>query len=156
MNQQDIFVRPAKLADLPTLLEFEQGIITAERPYDPTLGPDPLSYYDLGALIDSDKAEVLVAEEKGKIIASGYAKILKAKAYNAHEYYSYLGFMYTIPEARGRGVNKLILEGLKEWSKQQGIYEVRLEVYQENEAAVRAYLKAGFTANLTEMRIELK
>jgi hypothetical protein len=32
-----INIREAKLEDLNILLEFEQGIITAERPYDPTL-----------------------------------------------------------------------------------------------------------------------
>jgi hypothetical protein len=31
-----INIREARLEDLNILLEFEQGIITAERPYDPT------------------------------------------------------------------------------------------------------------------------
>ena len=40
--------RSATLDDLPALKECEQGIIAAERPYDHTLKPDPISYYDLG------------------------------------------------------------------------------------------------------------
>ncbi|MEZ5029530.1 MAG: hypothetical protein R2765_12195 [Ferruginibacter sp.] len=32
-----ILIRKACLADLPTLFEFEQGVITAERSLDPTL-----------------------------------------------------------------------------------------------------------------------
>ena len=43
--------RVANLTDLPILLQFEQGIITAERPFDPTLKPDPISYYNLEELI---------------------------------------------------------------------------------------------------------
>ena len=30
-------IRVATIKDLPLLLEFEQGVITAERPFDPTL-----------------------------------------------------------------------------------------------------------------------
>jgi hypothetical protein len=40
-------IRKAKLEDLNTLLEFEQGIITAERPYDPTLKQGTISYYNI-------------------------------------------------------------------------------------------------------------
>lgn len=32
-----IIIRKAHANDLEKLLEFEQGIITAERPFDPTL-----------------------------------------------------------------------------------------------------------------------
>jgi ribosomal protein S18 acetylase RimI-like enzyme len=33
--------------------------------------------------------------------------------------------------------------------------EVRLEVYEENEPAKKAYVKAGFTPNLLEMRLKI-
>lgn len=42
-----IYIRKAQLSDLATLLEFEQGIITAERPYDPTLKEEKIHYYDI-------------------------------------------------------------------------------------------------------------
>ena len=43
-------IRTATLDDLETLYRFEQGIILAERPFDPTLAKDPISYYDLKEL----------------------------------------------------------------------------------------------------------
>lgn len=33
-----ILIRKATPADLETLLRFEQGVVQAERPFDPTLG----------------------------------------------------------------------------------------------------------------------
>ena len=63
----DILIRTATQVDLPTLLAFEQGIITAERPYDKTLKPDPISYYDISELIASNDAEVAVAVADGAI-----------------------------------------------------------------------------------------
>jgi len=150
---EDVLIRKAEAKDLQSLLEFEQGIIKAERPYDPTLDVDPISYYDLGLLIDADDAEVLVAEYNGKVIASGYAKIKEARHYLNHENYSYLGFMYTQPDFRGKGVNKIIINGLKKWSYSKGLKEIRLTVYDDNAGAIRAYEKVGFKKHLIEMRL---
>ncbi len=151
---EKFIVRPAGLDDLSVLLEFEQGIILAERPMDPTLAPDPISYYDIAELINSDDAEVLVVEHDFEVIASGYAKIKKARHYLDHEFYSYLGFMYTRPDFRGRGVNRLIVEELRNWSISKGLKEIRLTVYDDNIAAIKAYERTGFKKHLIEMRIE--
>ena len=151
-----INTRPAILADLDTLLQFEQGIVAAERPFDPTLKTGEIHYYDLKALILSPEAEVVVAEVADEIVGSGYAQIRPGKDYNQHERFAYLGFMYVKPEFRGQGVNKLVLEALTVWIKKQGIAEIRLEVYAENAAAKRAYEKVGFTPNLLEMRMNLE
>ena len=154
MNQP--FLRKAKLADLPTLLEFEQGIITTERPMDPSLRPGYINYYDLKALILQDKSEVLVVEQDGQIVGSGYALIKDAKPYLHHDIYAYLGFMYVLPSHRKQGINKMILEGLKNWSKEQGLSEMRLEVYADNPIAIKAYEKAGFSANMVTMRMDIR
>lgn len=151
---EKFLVRPATLNDLSVLLEFEQGIIAAERPMDLTLAPDPISYYDISELIHSDDAEVLVVEYDSKVIASGYAKKKKALDYLDHEFYSYLGFMFTNSEFRGMGVNKLIVDGLRDWSASKGLKEIRLTVYDDNVGAIKAYEKVGFKKHLIEMRIE--
>ena len=147
-------VRKAQLTDLPILKQFEQGIISAERPFDPTLRPDPISYYDIGELIEWEDAEVLVVTDGDKIIASGYAKTLQAKSYIQPSEYAFLGFMFVDPDYRGRGVNQLIVDGLKDWSQKRGLTEIRLQVYSDNEAALRAYEKVGFKQHIVEMRIE--
>lgn len=151
-----IHTRPATLADLDTLLQFEQGIVVAERPFDPTLKTGEIHYYDLAALILSPEAEVIVAEVENELVGSGYAQIRPGKNYNKHERFAYLGFMYVKPEFRGQGINKLVMNALVAWSKSQGMAEIRLEVYAENAAAKRAYEKAGFTPNLLEMRMNLE
>ncbi len=149
----DFIVRVARPEDLKVLLAFEQGIISAERPMDPTLAEDPISYYDISELIRSEEAEVIVVEYKTEIIASGYAKIKKALPYLNHEFYSYLGFMYTHPNFRGKGVNKLIVDKLRSWSVSKGLKEIRLTVYDDNNAALKAYEKVGFKKHIIEMRL---
>lgn len=152
---EQFHIRKATSADLPVLLAFEQAIITAERPYDDTLQEGEIHYYDVAAMIESPEVEVLVAECDGELIGSGYARIAHGKPYLKFPRLAYLGFMYVVPAHRGKGVNKLIVEGLKAWAIAQGMVEMRLDVYIENQAAVKAYEKAGFIRNLLEMRLPL-
>jgi ribosomal protein S18 acetylase RimI-like enzyme len=98
----------------------------------------------------------LVAEIDEKIVGSGYALIEKAKDYFTHDEHSYLGFMYVLPEYRGRGINKMVMDELIDWSKKRGITEFRLDVYTENQGAIRAYEKAGFSSLIVEMRMKLE
>ena len=144
--------RTATLDDLPMLLEFEQGIIEFERPFDPTLAPDPINYYDLGELVKSNDVEVMVATIGEEVVGSGYAKIKKSKAYVLPEIHAYLGFMFVKPEHRGKGINQGLTEALIDWAKSRNLKEVRLDVYADNPSAIRAYDKVGFKKNMVEMR----
>ena len=135
------------------LLEFEQGLIRAERPMDPTIREGKISYYDVGEFIRSDDAEVYVVERNGEILASGYARIKPDRHYLKHKLMGYLGFMFVPEEHRGQGLNQLIIKKLIEWCKGKGLSEIRLDVYQTNESALRAYEKAGFKRHLITMRL---
>ncbi|WP_293899858.1 GNAT family N-acetyltransferase [Sphingobacterium sp. UBA5670] len=148
-------IRQAQESEVDALIEFEQGIVEAERPFDNTLREGQIHYYDLLELIKSEEAEVLVAVVEDQLVGSGYAKLLDAKPYQKYKKYAYLGFMYVKPTYRGQGVNKLILERLISWAKERNISEVRLQVYDENTIAKNAYRKVGFKPNLLEMRMEI-
>lgn len=152
---KDLIIRPAQKDEIEILLTFEQGIVFAERPFDSTLKEGEIHYYDLVHLIEAPTAEVVVAEIDGQLVGSGYALIKEAKPYLKHSHYAYLGFMYVKPEYRGQGINRAILEALKQWAISKNIREIRLEVYDENIVAKKAYEKAGFKGNLLEMRMEL-
>jgi len=147
-------IRTATMDDLPVLLNFEQEIIKAERPFDVTIKEGLISYYDIGEMIQDPKAQVVVAEVENKIVASGYAIAKKARHYLDHEFYAYLGFMYTDEDYRGMGINAMIVEELKNWSNQKGFKEIRLTVYNENLSAIKAYEKVGFKKHIIEMRLE--
>lgn len=98
-------IRAAKSADLDILCDFQQELVDAERPFDPTIKEGKVIYYD-------------------------------------------------IAEYRGQGVNSKVMETLKAWSLSHGVTEIRLEVYAQNNAALKAYLKSGFKPHVMEMRME--
>ena len=152
---EQITTRTATLADLDVLLKFEQGIIRTERPFDPTLKDGHINYYDIAAMIGASHVEVVVAELESEIIGSGYVRIEDSKVYLKHPQHAYLGFMYVKPEYRGKGVNKKVVDALKDWATKRGITEFRLDVYSENSPAIKAYEKIGFKKHLIEMRMEL-
>ncbi len=149
-------IRKANLDDLSVLLMFEQGLIEAERPMDPTIKDGKISYYDISLLIKNDNSDVFVVEIDNEIVASGYAKILDDRPYLKHDKQGYLGFMFVPEKHRGKGLNKLIMDALVNWCKERKVYELRLDVYDSNEPAIKAYEKAGFKKHLINMRMNIE
>jgi len=150
-----VTIRTASLNDLDTLLEFEKGIMEFERTIDVTIKDGDAHYYDLAALVESPDAEVVVAEQDGELIGSGYAHIIDSKSYLKHQKHAHMGFMYVKPGHRGKGVNQMIMDTLQRWVLSKNVTEFRLEVYHNNPSAIRAYEKVGFMPLLLEMRMEL-
>ncbi len=148
----DIIIRKAQSEDMEKLLSFEQGVIKAERPFDSTLKDDPLQYYDIPHMINADTIELVVAEIDNTVVGCGYVRIETSKHYLKHKSHGYFGFMYVDTEYRGKGINNKIIDALAQWAGQQGIYELRLDVYHDNTTAIHAYEKAGFTKHMIEMR----
>ena len=149
-------VRKATLNDIQILLDFEQGVIEAERPMDPTIKNDKISYYSISDLIKNEESVVYVVEKNKEIVASGYAKIKPDRHYLKHEKQGYLGFMFVPEEYRGLGYNKLIVDALLKWCKERDIFEIRLDVYDDNISAIRAYEKVGFKKHMINMRLDIE
>lgn len=145
-------LRSATSADLDTLLSFEQGIVEAERPFDDTLKPGEIHYYDLADLIERPDAEVIVAEKNGAPVGSGYVLIKPSDDFRVQDFHAHIGFLYVKPEHRKQGINKQILDALLAWAKAQNLNVIELEVYQDNIPALKAYEKAGFASHLVRMR----
>jgi GNAT superfamily N-acetyltransferase len=148
-----ITVRSAGPGDVPTLRRFEQGVIAAERPFDETLQPGAVRYYDLDAMVVDARVRFLVAESARTPVGCGFARLDPAKPYLRHAVQAYLGLMYVEPEFRGRGINRRVLDELKSWCRTQGVDELRLEVYSANLTAIAAYAGAGFGPHMLEMRL---
>jgi ribosomal protein S18 acetylase RimI-like enzyme len=147
--------RIASLKDVTTLLEFEQSLIAAERPHALTLNEGPIHYYDLKYFIEDDNTHLLLVEMDDIAIGCGYVQIRNSPAHHNSTQHAYMGFMYVQPEWRGQGLNRLIMHELQSWSVARGVRHFRLDVFMTNQAAVRAYEKIGFQANMIEMVMEL-
>jgi ribosomal protein S18 acetylase RimI-like enzyme len=146
--------RDANFNDRPKLLALEQALIEAERPFNKLTKVDA-TYHDLDALISVADTLFLVVEIDGQIVATGYVQIRASKTYLQHSHHGYLGFMYVVPQCRGQGLNKQLLEKLIVWGQERGIRDFYLEVYTQNNVAIKAYEKVGFTSSVVEMKLTL-
>ena len=151
-----IKLREAKIKDLSTLLEFEKRLIEYERAFTPNLKKSDFNYYDLKSYIKNPEISVVVAEKENSLIASGYALIRLNKTYKNPSHIVFLGFMYVVPNYRGMGVNKKILDYLLDWGKKRGYSEFQLDVYAPNQSAIKAYKKAGFEFETITMRLNIE
>mgnify|MGYP000356017115 CR=1 FL=1 len=152
---KNLIIRKALLQDKERLLNLEQQVVEAERPFNTSIKPNDAIYYDMDNLLTDEASHLLVAELEGQVIGTGYAQIRTSKASLKHNKHSYLGFMYVTPESRGLGINGIIMKRLIDWSKAQGVSDLYLDVYDGNDSAIKAYEKIGFTKCLVEMKINL-
>ncbi|QOD59931.1 GNAT family N-acetyltransferase [Polaribacter haliotis] len=150
-----ISIRTANLNDLETLLEFEQGVIKAEKPLDPFLGEGDLYYYNIPELISAKNIHLIVAVSNTELVASGYVRIESSKHYHKNPTHGYVGFIYVKPEFRGKRISSSILESLKSWSKNKGLKELRLDVYHNNPSAIKPYERFGFNKSMINMRMDI-
>ena len=149
-------VRKAKTEDLPVLMQFMKGLVDAERPMDPTIKDGYVVYYDPSEIMKNEESDLYVVELNNELVASGYAKIKNDRPYLKHDKQGYLGFMFVPENHRGNGYNKLIMDTLLQWCEDRNVYEIRLDVYEDNPSAISAYEKAGLKKHLIMMRMNLK
>ena len=145
--------REANSKDISQLLEIEQCLIEFERPFNASLKPQNTVYCDFPHLISDADSYLLVVELSGKIIGTGYAQIRDSKEALIHSKHSYIGFIFVSPKHRGRELNQKIMDRLIEWSQINRVNDFYLNVYFQNEAAIKAYEKAGFEPCLVEMKL---
>ena len=149
-------VRKATTEDIPVLMKFMKKLVEAERLMDPTIKDGHVVYYDLTEIMLNEESELFVVELNKELVASGYAKIKTDSPYLKHKKQGYLGFMFVPEKHRRNGYNKLIMDTLLKWCKQRNIFEIRLDVYNTNPPAIRAYEKTGFKKHLVNMRMNIE
>ncbi|MBU2995884.1 GNAT family N-acetyltransferase [Cellulophaga baltica] len=153
MQQINIHIREAKLSDLKILKDFEQGVVEYERAFSPTLIKGEISYYDIEGLIKNEESDLIVAVIDDVVVGSGYLLVKDSKPYKKPSKYAYLGFMYVLPEYRGKGINGKIIEVLMTKAKNRNLTEIQLDVYAENKSAISAYTRRGFKPDTLKMRL---
>jgi ribosomal protein S18 acetylase RimI-like enzyme len=155
-NSDGIVFREALVTEIELLRELEQQVVEAERPYNDSIKPENAIYYDIEHLVASESACVLIAEKEQQVIGTGYLQIRESKASLIHEQHGYLGFMYVDESYRGLGLNQRTMDKLIVWGRARGLSDFYLDVYARNQAAIKAYEKAGFKPSMVEMKLTLK
>ena len=121
-------VRKANLSDVSQILEIENQ----------SFGGDSFNRRQFIYLITKAKGLFLVIEEAGKILA--YISLSDNKRYSYTRLYS----IAVRPEARGHKLADKLMDRMIEYAEQNHFSAIRLEVKENNLAAIRLYQKYDF------------
>lgn len=109
-------------------------------------------------ILTNEKSLLLVAEEDGRLM--GLLKAAERAITEEHAVllplaYVHISSIVVEEAARGRGVAQALIEAAKQWAKARGFTQLDLNVYDFNQAAIRAYEKAGFVTRNRNMWLDL-
>ncbi len=114
--------------DVDALLAIENAVFPTDR----------LSRRSLRRLVDSDSADVLVAEAGGEV--AGYCIVLFRANTRSARLYS----IAVAPGRAGRGLGRSLLDAAERAALLRRSRTIRLEVRADNDRAIAIYLRAGF------------
>ncbi|HET8985525.1 MAG TPA: GNAT family N-acetyltransferase/peptidase C39 family protein [Trueperaceae bacterium] len=129
--ERPVTVRRAERRDLTVLVALESGF-----------PGDRMSKVSLARLLSRESAEVLVAEvatESGTEVV-GDVVLLFRRGYKSARLYS----MIVKSQWRGRGVARALLNAAEDLAQERGSVSIRLEVREDNPAAIALYRNAGY------------
>ena len=93
--------------------------------------------------IESNNWFVWVAEHKGKIVSHIYIELIQKvpRPGRITHPFAYMTNVYTIPEARGKGIGSQLIAKVNEWSKEQ---KYEFIIVWPSETSVEFYKKSGY------------
>lgn len=132
-----VAIRKATLEDVESLLDLYEAVaaegdrIAAELPIDRV---DRVRRWRENQL-EAENGCILVAELNGVIV--GHAGVTD------HEGLVDLGMLVS-SDHRRRGIGRALIAACVEWARERGAHKITLEVWPNNEPAIRLYESAGF------------
>jgi putative acetyltransferase len=136
----DIFIRPIHPTDNPDLALIVRNTLAEFGAANPgTVFFDPTTDA-LFELFQTPKAAYFVAEANRKILGGGGIYPTEGLPENTCE----LVKMYLLPEARGIGLGRTLIEKCLEIATEKGFQQVYLETLDELHLALKIYAKFGF------------
>lgn len=153
MQEVGLTVRPASLADVPSLVELRLANAEAHLALDPGIYRIPqreavVRHFTTMLADEPVRDGVLVAEASdGRVV--GMIEVLRQSDPPEHQILrpepSAQVHTVVLPDARGLGVGSALLEAARRWATDRGIIYLSAGIYHRNIDAVRFYSRYGYT-----------
>jgi ribosomal protein S18 acetylase RimI-like enzyme len=93
-------------------------------------------------LSDSPRGFILVAKDKGRMVAVAYVAVILSVEHSGPV--GWLEELYVSPNHRGTGVGTALLDAVLAQARRRGLVAIDLEVDAEHQRAESLYRRAGF------------
>lgn len=152
-------IREARLPqDEPAILSFITGLQDFEAAFEPDRRRDPDfaadHWRDLQHRCAEKHGTILIAEEAGALLGWAFAHDQNAELFvvEPERRHGYLAELYVVPQARGKGLGRALIEGCEVWARERGHTLLMVGVLAKNPGAIRAYEGAGYAPYGISMR----
>lgn len=68
---------------------------------------------------------------------------------------AYVFLLYVAPQHRHQGLGTALMHHAQSWAKEQGYQQMSLQVFEDNEAAMKLYAKLGYQSQAKWMSLEI-
>lgn len=145
--KEQIVIRAAAQDDFPAWQELWDGYNAFYGRVGGTALPSPVTKTTWARFFDADEPmHALVAEQSGRLL--GLAHFLFHRSTSALGPTCYLQDLFTVEEARGKGVGRALIMAVCEHAKSAGAARVYWQTHETNIVAMRLYdqiaEKSGF------------
>lgn len=139
-----INIRPARLEDAQALVELNHKIFVDNKNYDEDIKEDPApkSYFE--ELINKDGGYFLILEDGGELMGYTNGGPVTYLPYRKSRYFE-IENLGVIPERKGEGLGKTLLDEITAWAKKEGYQKIYLHCYSKNSEALGFYKKNGYS-----------
>ena len=152
-------IRDARLPqDEPAILAFIRGLQDYEAAFEPDRRKDPGFVVEHWRALQHRCAEqhgaMLIAEDGGKPVGWAFARDMNAELFvvEAERQHGFLAELYVMPEVRGKGFGRALIEGCEAWARSRGHKLLTVGVLARNGRAIRSYEGAGYETYVVTMR----
>ncbi|HET9932068.1 MAG TPA: GNAT family N-acetyltransferase [Polyangiaceae bacterium] len=152
----DLILRRAAKADLPTVGEFAGRLVRDHHEADPArfFLPERVEQgyaWWLGQELENPKALVMVAELSGELVGYSYSEVSERDWNLFIDAHATLHDILVAPEVRRRGVGRELLAATLRELEARGVTRILLYAREGNEKAERLFASVGFRRTMIEM-----
>ncbi|MDE7205608.1 MAG: GNAT family N-acetyltransferase [Lachnospiraceae bacterium] len=145
---EELTIRRAKESDIPAINKLLYEVLKVHSDARPDLfkaGTKKYTDEELKEILADDQTPVFAAEKDGSVV--GYAFCVHQQYINNNNMTDiktlYIDDLCVDEAARGAHVGKALYEYVIHYAKEQGCYNVTLNVWADNKNAVKFYEKIG-------------
>ncbi len=152
-------VRDARLPqDEPAILSFISGLQDYEAAFEPNRRRDPQfpadHWRDAQHRCAEKHGTMFIAEHAGEPVGWAFAYEEHGELFinEPERRHGFLAEIFVIPQARGKGLGKALIEVCEGWSRDRGHKLLTIGVLARNARAIRSYEGAGYAPYTVTMR----
>ena len=155
----DIMVRKADNRDIQAIIELLHQVNMVHHVIRPDLfKPDTTKYnkQELEALLDDDSKPIFVYDN-GEVLGHAFCQVTEVKDDKLLQDIKklYIDDICVDEKARGHHVGKAMYEYVRDYAKSIGCYNITLNVWEGNDAALSFYRNMGMKVQKTTMEVIL-